>query len=319
MNRRANAACLPQAAVGRARAAPRCQRSSACRYSNTLQEQQRFKAAANELLQGARPDGQARPATCAAAARSPRAPGATAPAAASPPCQRQRSRELEKALVAATATASELAHKVQVGRSFRAPALARGPRPAPGCPPGGVTAAPGAQGASLELANGTGSAASVQHAGKAAELLQARFSQVLGQAGAHPPAERTVAGAISSLDELSASLQLRDQARAGSPLHVEGAAARGPGHAERRRRRRSCGGAGRARWCTQSARRRARGRPTPLTSSWRFARDCESLRRSSIVQQVVQSPPAGPALYMLSAVGLVRCWSGHRCQVATGL
>ncbi len=69
----------------------------------------------------------------------------------------------------------------------------------------------------------------MQHAGKAAELLQARFSQVLGQAGAHPPAERTVAGAISSLDELSASLQLRDQARARPSLHVEGPAARGPG------------------------------------------------------------------------------------------
>ena len=69
--------------------------ASPCRYSNTLKEQQRFKAAANELLQGLPPQGAPQPAVD------------------------PQTEKLEKALLAATTTARELAGRVQVSCSSR--------------------------------------------------------------------------------------------------------------------------------------------------------------------------------------------------------
>lgn len=79
------------------------------RYSNTLKEQQRFKAAASELLQGAP------------------AQGATQPAVD------MQSEKLEKALLAATTTAKELAGRVQVSSLSHWPSCAEEPSACAGC------------------------------------------------------------------------------------------------------------------------------------------------------------------------------------------
>ena len=82
------------------------------RYSNTLKEQQRFKAAANELLQEKSPLLQGKSPRLQDKSlrlqdKSPRGEVAGQPGPA------QHSLELEQALSVATTTAEELAHKVQ--------------------------------------------------------------------------------------------------------------------------------------------------------------------------------------------------------------
>ena len=156
------------------------------RYSNTLKEQQRFKAAANELLQGPPPQGVTQPAVD------------------------PQTEKLEKALLAATTTARELAGRVQVSCSSRCSSCAGKP----------LLAQPMScktlQDASLKLASGGESEACVQHASKAAQMLRARLEVVLSQAGSPglgSPREATMASAVASLDELNSSLQLRDEAR----------------------------------------------------------------------------------------------------------
>lgn len=156
------------------------------RYSNTLKEQQRFKAAASELLQGPPPQ------------------------CATQPAVDPQTEKLEKALLAATTTARELAGRVQVRCSSRWSSCAEKVSAAQpvSCEP--------AQDASLKLASGVDSEACVQHASKAAQMLRARLEVVLSQAGSPglgSPREATLASAVASLDELNSSLQLRDEAR----------------------------------------------------------------------------------------------------------
>ena len=93
------------------------------RYSNTLKEQQRFKAAANDLLQEKSPllQGKAprlQDNSLRLQDKSPRGEVAGQPGPA------QHSLELEQALSAATTTAEELAHKVQACAILKSEGLA---------------------------------------------------------------------------------------------------------------------------------------------------------------------------------------------------
>ena len=86
------------------------------RYSNTLKEQQRFKAAANELLQEESALLQGK--SLRLHDKSPRGEVAGQPGPA------QHSLELEQALLVATTTAEELAHKVQACAVLKSEGLA---------------------------------------------------------------------------------------------------------------------------------------------------------------------------------------------------